>query len=525
MTGINVPEPGSRPPSPDGWAEVIRVIRPTDGSLVGELAVTSGHEVARRVARARVVQRGWGSLEPKDRIRRLRGFLEALGARAEEIEETVVAETGKPRTEALLEVMTVTEQLRYYLRAAPSFLKPRRVSTGWLAWKGASIQRDPLGVIGVISPWNHPFALSMTPVLSALFGGNAAVLKPSEHTPYTGLLAEDLARDAGLPDDLVQVVIGGGSTGEALVRAGVDKILFTGAAETGRSVLAVAAESLTPVVLELGGNDPAIVLEDADLERTARGIVWGSFMNAGQNCMAVERAYVVERVFDAFLREILAQVRKLRVGATSRSSVGPMATAAQLRRVEEHLEDAVSRGAVVVVGGGRTDPASNVVEPTVLTNVDTGSLLMLEETFGPVLPLIPVKDAEEALKLANSGDFGLSASVWTQDRSRGRELARSIRAGSVCVNDVLVQYALAGLPFGGTGESGYGRSNGLEGLGEVTRTRSVVVDRLGLKRELWWFPYSRVSERLLRSLFLLRWKGWLRGLPRLVASLVKRGPG
>jgi acyl-CoA reductase-like NAD-dependent aldehyde dehydrogenase len=518
---------GSAPrwPSPDGWGEIIRVTRPTDGSLVGELAVTSPHEVPRRVARGRAVQKGWASLTAGDRVRHLRGLLEALGGRAREIEETIVAETGKPRTEALLELLTVTDQLRYYLKNASPFLKPRRVSTGWLVWKRAMMVREPLGVIGVISPWNHPFVVSMTPVMTALFGGNAVVLKPSEHAPYTGLLAEDLARDAGLPNDLVQVVVGGAATGEALVRGGVDKIFFTGGAGTAVSVLAAAAESLTPVALELGGKDAAVVLEDADLERAARGIVWGAFMNAGQTCLSVERAYVVEEVFDAFLREVLAQVRQLKVGSTPGLSMGPMTTTAQLSLVEEHLADAVSRGAVVVAGGGRTDPASNVLEPTVLTNLDPGSLVLTEETFGPLLPLIPVKDSEEAVLRANGGDFGLSASVWTRDRSRGLDMARRIRAGSVCVNDALVHYAIPGLPFGGVGKSGYGRSKGLDGLAALTRTRSVVTDWLGLKREPWWFPYSRASERLLRNVFLLRWKGVIRGLPRLAASFLKRAAG
>jgi acyl-CoA reductase-like NAD-dependent aldehyde dehydrogenase len=512
-------------PSPDGLGEVLRVTRPTDGSLVGELAVTSPHEVPFRVARARAVQEGWASLGPRDRARRLRGLLEAMGGRAREIEDTIVAETGKPRSEALMELITVTDQLRFYLERAPSFLGARGVSTGWLAWKKAHVVRQPLGVIGVISPWNHPFILSMTPVLTALFAGNAVVLKPSEYAPYTGLLAEDLARDAGLPQELVQVVVGGGATGEALVRGGVDKVFFTGGPENAVSVLAAAADALTPAVLELGGKDAAIVLEDADLARAARGIVWGAFMNAGQTCIAVERAYVVEEVFDAFVREVLAQVRRLKAGSMPGHSVGPMTTTAQLRLVEEHLEDAVARGATVLAGGGRTDPASNVLEPTVLTDLDPGCLVLNDETFGPLLPILPVKDGEEALRRANASDYGLSASVWTGTRSRGVEMARRIRAGSVCVNDALVHYGIPGLPFGGVGRSGYGRSKGLEGLAELTRTQSVVVDRLGLKREPWWFPYTRVSERLLRSMFLLRCKGLVRGLPSLALSFLRRRKG
>jgi acyl-CoA reductase-like NAD-dependent aldehyde dehydrogenase len=525
MREMNGPPPSDPWGSAEAEPDVIRVLRPTDGSLVGELAVTPVQEVPKRVARARSVQEGWGSLEPRDRERRLRGLLKAIGSRSREIEDTIVAETGKPRVEAILEIITVTDLIRYYLKHATAFFKPRRVSPSWLVWKKAQILREPLGVIGVISPWNYPFILSMNPVVTALFGGNGVVLKPSEFTPYSGLLAEDLARDAGLPDGLVQVIIGGGGTGDALVRSGIDKVHFTGGSRTGRVVLAAAAETLTPAVLELGGKDPAIVLEDADLERAARGIVWGSFVNAGQTCIAVERVYVVEEIYDAFLREVLIQVRGLKSGSTPDVDTGPMTTPGQLRVVEEQLAEAVARGATVVLGGGRTDPASNVVSPTVLTELDPGCRMLQEETFGPVLPIVRVKDAEDAVRGAREGPFGLSASVWTRDRGLGLSVAQRLRAGAVCINDVLTYYGVAGLPFGGVGESGYGRSKGLEGLEELTRSRSLVVDRLGLKRELWWFPYSRASERLLRMALLFRWKGGIRGALAAVVFMVRRKRG
>ena len=516
------PDPwGSNEPEPD----VIRVLRPSDGSLVGELAITPAREVPNRVAKARSVQEGWGSLEPKDRERRLGGLLKAIGARAREIENTIVAETGKPRVEALLEIITVTDLIRYYLKHATSFFKPKKVSPSWLLWKKAMILREPLGVIGVVSPWNYPFILSMNPVVTALFGGNGVVLKPSEFTPYSGLLAEDLARDAGLPEGLVQVIIGGGATGDALVRAGIDKIHFTGGSRTGRAVLAAAADTLTPAVLELGGKDPAIVLADADLERAVRGIVWGTFVNAGQTCIAVERVYVDEEVYDAFLREALIQVRALKSGSTPGVDTGPMTTPDQLRVVEDQLQEAVAGGATVVLGGGRTDPASNVLDPTVLTDLDPGSRILQEETFGPVLPIVPVKGAEDAVAKANGTPFGLSASVWTKDRALGLSVAKRLRAGAVCINDVLTYYGVPALPFGGVGESGYGRSKGLEGLQELTRSRSVVVDRLGLKREPWWFPYSRASERLLRAALLFRWKGGLRGIMAAAVFMVRRKRG
>jgi succinate-semialdehyde dehydrogenase/glutarate-semialdehyde dehydrogenase len=493
--------------------------------LVGELAVTPSHEIAGRVERTRSVQAGWASLPAKDRGRRLRGLLGAIGDRTEEIEATIVAETGKPKAEATLELATVVDYLRYLEKASIPFFRPRKISAGWMFWKRALVQREPLGVIGVISPWNYPFILSMTPTVGALFCGNGVVLKPSEFTPYSGLLVEDIARDAGLPEGLVQVIIGGGGTGEALVRGGVDKVFFTGGSKTGRTVMAAAADTLTPVVLELGGKDPAVVLEDADLARAAKGIVWGAFLNAGQSCISVERVFVVEGVYDLFLREILTQVHKVKAGSTAGVEVGPMTTPAQLAWVEHQLADAVERGATVVIGGGRTDPASNVLQPTVLTELDPDSSILREETFGPVLPVVRVKDAEEAIARANEVQLGLSASVWTRDRSRGISVARRLRAGAVSVNDAIVHFGVPSLPFGGVGESGFGRTHGVEGLEEMTRSRSILVDRMGLAREPWWFPYDKKTQRMLSGTLLARVRGGVRGLAAGVLHVLtgKRG--
>jgi len=509
-------------PTPELEPDVIRVLRPTDGTLVGELAVTPSHDIPRRVARVRSVQEGWASLEPRDRARRLRRLLDAIGSRVSEIDETIVAETGKPRAEALVEVIAVLDLIRFYLKKAPSFLESRPVSPGWLLWKGASVAREPLGVIGVISPWNYPFILSMTPVVTALFGGNGALLKPSEFTPYTGLFAEDLARDAGLPEGLVQVIVGTGTTGDALVRSGVDKVVFTGGSGTGRKVLSAAAESLTPVVLELGGKDAAIVLEDAGLERAARGILWGAFQNAGQTCIGVERVFVVDGIYEPFLRQLLEEVRKIKADSIPGVDMGPMVVPEQLQRVEDQLQEALVMGGKVVAGGHRVDPASNVFQPTVLTDIHEASALLSEETFGPLLPVVRVKDEDEAIRRTNETPYGLSASIWTGDRRRGTELAKRLRVGGVTVNDALVHYGIPSLPFGGIGESWYGRTRGLEGLGELTRTRSTVTDRLGLEREPWWFPYSRTTEMLLWATFLFRWKGGIRGLISGASALVKR---
>lgn len=484
---------------------VIEVYRPGDGASLGSVPTATPADVAEAVRTVRRVQPGWGSLEPADRARRLADLQEALRSRSEEAADVIVSETGKPRVEALAEVLVCLETIRHYRKVAPRVLRPRRPSTGWMLWKSARVLREPHGVVGVISPWNYPLILAMDPTVTALFAGNGVVLKPSEYTPYTGLFLEDLCRGAGLPEGLVSVVTGDGSAGAALVGAAVDKIHFTGSTATGRRVMAGAAESLTPVTLELGGKDPAIVLEDADLERAARGIVFGAFYNAGQTCVSTERVFVVETVYEPFLRRAVELVRELRVGVAGERDVGPMCHPGQLAIVEDHLRDALDRGARVLAGGGRDREGGRVVLPTILVDVERGMKILEEETFGPILPVVKVRDEREAIDRANEGSFGLFASVWTRRRARGVRVARSLRAGGVSINDTLSHYALPSLPMGGVGQSGFGRTRGEAGLLEMTRTRSIFEDRMGLRREPWWYPYSGVSLRLHRT--LVEWRG------------------
>ncbi len=502
---------------------MLEVVRPADGISLGSIPVASSQEVREAVDGARRVQDGWGSLEAKDRARRLADLQDVLRARSEEVADIIVAETGKPRVEALAEVVVCLETIRHYRRTAPRTLRPRRASTGWMLWKSARVLREAHGVVGIISPWNYPLILSLDPTITALFAGNAVVLKPSEFTPYTGLFVGELCRAAGLPERLVSVVPGDGTTGAALVGAGVDKIHFTGSSATGRVVMAAAARHLTPVTLELGGKDPAIVLEDADLERAARGIVFGAFYNAGQTCISTERVFVVETVYEPLLRRLVELVGELRSGVRDPRDVGPMCHEGQLSIVEEQLRDAVEKGARVLIGGLRPDGSGRVIPPTILTDVQPGMKILEDETFGPVLPVIKVRDEKEAVDRVNEGPFGLFASVWTRRRERGMRVARSLRAGGVSINDTLSHYALPDLPMGGVGGSGFGRTRGDAGLLEMTRTRSILEDRLGLRRELWWYPYSKVSLRLHRALVEARGRGGWRGLAEAGRALFRRG--
>lgn len=490
----------------------LEVRRPADGSLIGEVRLSPAVDVLQAVERARSVQRRWIELTAEERFRTLARLAEAVGDNARELADCIRDETGKPELEAMSEVLIVLDLLRYHDEVAPRILRRQWVKTGWLIGKSAYIYREPYGVVGIITPWNYPFMLPMDVVSAALYGGNAAVVKPSEYTPFSALKTLELCRAAGLPEGLLQVLPGDAEAGDALAGSSVDKLVFIGSPRTGRKVMVRAAQNLTPVALELGGKDAAIVLDDADLDRAANGIVFGSFFNAGQTCLSIERVLAVAEVHDELVERIAELTRKLRAGVDGDYDVGPMTTPEQLRVVEDQLEDALLRGARVVVGGRRLEDGSNVFLPTVLADVDTSMKVMWEETFGPILPIVRVRDEEEAVRLVNVNPFGLGASVWTEDRERGERLGERLRAGVVSVNDVLSHYAVPGLPLGGSGESGFGRRRGVAGLEELTRTRSVVVHRTGLSKELWWYPYGNKGLRLIQVLLEARQEQGVRRL-------------
>ena len=503
--------------------ELLLIRRPQDGTPVGTVPVDGIDEVRAAVARVRKAQPGWASLAPADRVRHLSGLRAVLATRSQEIADRIVAETGKPEVEALIEVGSVVSLCRYYERRAPRLFRSRRVRRGWLLWKRPRIEHEPYGLVAIIGPWNYPFILTAEATLTALFAGNGVVLKPSERTPFTGAVLSELLAHTDIPEGLVQVVQGGAETGEALVAAGVDRVHFTGTPAVGRKILAGAASRLLPVSLELGGKDPALVRADADLDRAARGIAFGAFFNAGQTCLATERVFVEEAVYEDFLRRLTRVASELRAGSGGEVDVGPLTTPEQLATVEAHLDDALERGARVLCGGSRVDPASNVFLPTVLADVNDRMRVMREETFGPLLPVMAVADMEEAVARANAHPMGLFASVWTSDPEVGRDLARRLRCGGVSVNDTLSHWAIPGLPVGGRGESGYGRVRGDEGLLAFSRSRVLLETGPTPSREPWWFPHRPWSRRLVRA--NLAWEGerGIRRLSRALGALLGRG--
>ena len=493
------PTPGAR--------RRLRLSSPATLAFLEELEVDGAEQVHAAVERARKAQGEWAERGFAERGRVLQRALRVLLSREREFVERIVAETGKPAGEVLAtEILTLCDSLQFYAKRARHILRERSVPLHLLKTKRLRIAHRPLGVVGIITPWNFPFLLAANPTVQALVAGNAVVLKPSEATPDSGRLVVELFEEAGLPEGLLQVVQGDGETGAALVEAGVDKICFTGSVETGRRVAERCGRQLVPCTLELGGKDPMIVLEDADLDRAARAAVYGAFSNAGQVCTSTERVYVVDAVADTFTRKVLEETASLRQGAEGEFDVGPMIRAEQIEVVEVHVRDALERGARLLAGGRRNPEQEGLFwEPTVLDDVSHEMRVMREETFGPVLPIMRVRDADEALAWANDSHYGLNANVWTRQKRRGAALAGSVESGCAVVNDCMITYGVAEAPFGGVKQSGLGRVNGEQGLLAMCHTQSIVIDRFGGRRELLWFPHSTRKVRWMRRAMRALW--------------------
>ena len=496
---------------------VIPVTSPATLEKVREVPVTTPGELAEAARRAREAQAAWRALPPADRADALFRYREALLDNGERIADELTAETGKPRADAwAVELIYVCDALTYWAKNAEKFLADQKITPHLLRTKHAYSTYIPMGVIGIIGPWNFPLVLTIGEALPALAAGNAVIIKPSEVTPLSAIVGAEIWREAGLPPGILQVVPGYGDVGSALVDH-VDMICFTGSVATGRKVAMKAAEQLKPCTLELGGKDPMIVLRDANLERAANACVWGGLVNSGQVCISVERVYVEEPVYDDFVKLVTEKIGKVRQGLPHEEvDVGSMTFPPQIEKVERHVQDATARGAKVLAGGKRNAKYPGLFyEPTLLVDVNHEMEVMREETFGPVIAVQKVQDVEEAVRLANDSPYGLDASIFTKDTEKGRVIARRIESGAVCVNDCIVNFAVTDVPMGGIKESGLGRRHGPDGIRKFCHQQTVVVDRFGLKSEFNWFPGSagktKAVRRVMNLLFRRDWRKKLFG--------------
>jgi succinate-semialdehyde dehydrogenase/glutarate-semialdehyde dehydrogenase len=506
-------------------------VNPATGAVLRELECANEGDVLAAVGRARTAQATWAELGLRRRIDVLREFQTKLHARKSEIADAITREAGKPVAEALVtEVLVVLDAARFLIDNAWRLLQDEPVPHGNPAakLKSGSLVREPHGVIGIISPWNYPFSIPATETLAALVAANTVVLKPSELTPLVALELASLLHAAGVPEDVFQVVVGDGSAGAALVRSPIDKLVFTGSVATGKRIAAAAAERLLPVVLELGGKDPMLVLDDADVDVASSAAVWGAFVNAGQTCLSVERCYVHLSLYEVFLAACAEKAKKLRVGhgEDRETDIGPMIHERQLEIVEAHVEDAKAHGARILAGGTRfPELGRNFFHPTVLADVTHDMRIMREETFGPVLPVMAFDTDDAAVSLANDSEYGLAASVWTRDRQRGERLARRIQAGIVMVNDVVSCFGISEAPHGGVKGSGLGRTHGRFGLDEMVRLKYLDVDLTPAMKKVWWYGYGesfrRQMDGFLDMQFARRLGARVRGALR-AAGVIKR---
>jgi succinate-semialdehyde dehydrogenase/glutarate-semialdehyde dehydrogenase len=491
----------------------LAVHNPASGEKIGEVPIGTADDVNEAVARAREAQTAWAQRSVAERARVLKSVRGVLLERADEMADTIAAECGKARAEAVIHgVAPVTLSLTWLVSRGQRLLASEAPTALAPMVRGTKVHRRPRGVVGLISPWNFPFTIPFTSVAEALLAGNGVVAKPSEHTPLIARLGQEIFEEGGVPRGLLNVVTGDASTGAALLEADIDMMCFTGSVNAGRKIAARLGERLIPCVIELGGKAPLIALDDCDLERTAAAIVFGGFANAGQICISVERVLADAKVHDELLELVVEKTEVLRQGdpTVEEIDVGALVLPNHTDHLDALVADATAHGATVRTGGRALERAGQFYAPTVLEGVTPEMKVFREETFGPIIPFVKVDGVDEAVDLANDCELGLSAYVFGKDRKRARAVAQRVRAGAISVNDVFTQYAAPELPFGGIGNSGFGRVHGPEGLLSMTYPQVVADDRVGYApaRDLWWFPYSRkatdgIMSALRRAIGLL----------------------
>ncbi|MBS1996076.1 MAG: aldehyde dehydrogenase family protein [Cyanobacteria bacterium SZAS LIN-2] len=478
-------------------------INPATRAVLGRVPVSSEDDVRLAVERAWHAYEDWQLTSIKKRAKHIANLRKIIASRADEIAQLISEEVGKPLPESYFsELSGPLDTCLWLINSGEKLLADQAVTltNPLLATKQSLITYEPLGVVGIISPWNYPFSIPMMTAIMALYAGNSVVIKPSEKSPLIGIKIGELFLEAGFPPGCVEIITGDRQTGEYLSKSRLGRLIFTGSVGGGQGIIAQSANSLTPVSLELGGKDAAIVLPDAPIEWTARGLTWGAFTNAGQACASVERVYIVKgKQTDELIKAIVSATQKLKVGPSSDplSDMGPLIDQSQLDKVAAHVEDAVARGAKVLAGGRvREDLGGFFFEPTVLTDVTHDMKIMKEETFGPVLPIMVVDSEDQAVELANDSEFGLCATIWAGKLARAECVARDINVGTVLINDVLFSHAVPQLPWGGLKKSGFGRGHSVFGLHDLCNIKHISIDSASGAHRVWWYPYSKSRIKL-----------------------------
>lgn len=485
-------------------SRVIVAHSPRTGDVLGQVSVATPLHIQTAFAEARLGQIAWEGIGVQRRLVFIRALRDALYRQRERIISTLMAEQGKVLAEAQFEHLAVMEMVDHYLRIGERVLAPVPVTVRLQPHRRFVIERRPYGVVLVISPWNYPLFLSVGPIVGALLAGNSVIYKPSEYATQVGEVIAAAIAEAGIPPEVFHILHGDRAVGKALIEAHPDKIAFTGSVPTGKKIARAAAEKLIPTTLELGGKDAALVLEDADIPHTARGIIWAGMFNAGQTCASVERVIVVRQVADQLLEEMKRAIQEHLLDPAGRpvlSTLAAVTTPFQIEIVETQVNEAVAGGARVIIGGRRLrELGGQFYAPTILADVTPEMRICREETFGPVVAVLQAEDEQDAIRLNNDSAFGLTASVWTRDRERGLRVARQLRVGHVSVNSHLVISGISEVPWGGVKESGYGRMHGEEGLLQMTCSQTVDVERVRLPVEPFWYPYHLAKLSLARRL-------------------------